>query len=195
MLSTDPLPASAPDETGSARVHAASMFATHPSSIRLVGLLSGAVFLLALVATAEARIVPQKGIGGAKIGMSQKQVRSKLGKPDRKQVLTSPIGGFDFVQLRYGRTKVSFDGVRKRSKVMAVFTKDRSERTDSGVGIGSTKKQVKKGVAKVKCKKEFGVAHCWVGAFRPGRTVTDFRLHRKHGKLRVASVGVGLVLD
>lgn len=171
------------------------MFAIHLSSRRLLGPLAGAVLLLALVATADAKIVPQVGIGGAKIGKTQKQVRSKLGKPDRKQVLTSPIGGFDFVQLRYGRTKVSFDGTQKRSKVMAIFTKDESERTESGVGVGSTKKQVKKGVAGAKCKKEFGVAHCWVGAFKPGRTVTDFRLHRKHGKLRVASVGVGLVLD
>lgn len=157
--------------------------------------ISTIVAVLALVATAEARIVPQVGIGGAKIGKTQKQVRSKLGKPDRKQVLTSPIGGFDFVQLKYGRTKVSFDGTSRRSKVMAVFTKEKSERTKSGVGIGSTKKQVKQGVDGARCKKEFGVAHCWVGSFKPGRKVTDFRLQRKHGKLRVATVGVGIVLD
>lgn len=155
----------------------------------------GVLLLLLLPAPAEARIVPQVGIGGANLGMSQDRVREKLGKPDGKRVLTSPIGGFDFVQLRYGRTRMSFDGTSRDSNVIGVLTKDRSERTGSGIGVGSTRQQVKRGVAGIRCKKEYGVNHCWVGSFRPGRTVTDFRLKRKHGKLKVSQVGVGIVLD
>lgn len=155
----------------------------------------GVALLLLGAGAADARIVPQRGIAGAKLGMTQKQVRSKLGRPDGKKVLTSPIGGFDFTQLKYGRTKVSFDGVGPKSKVLSVFTRDKAERTKSGVGVGSTKREVKKGVAGVKCRKEFGVNHCWLGSFAAGETVTDFRLARKHGKLRVSQVGVGIVLD
>ena len=172
------------------------MHMTRKSWTYLLGGVAGAALLLALVAVADARIVPQKGIAGAKIGMTQKQVRSKLGKPDRKRVLTSPIGGFDYVQLKYGRTKVSFDGTVQKSKVISVVTTDKSERTKSGVGVGSTKKQVKQGVKNVTCKKEFGVNHCYLGNFDPGTIVTDFRLKKKPGKpARVKQVGVGIVLD
>ena len=65
------------------------------------------------------------------------------------------------------------------------------EQTASGVGVGSTKAQVKAGVPNVTCKNESGFKHCFVGEFLPGRTVTDFRL--RNG--RVSAVSIGFVID
>jgi hypothetical protein len=47
-------------------------------------------------------------------------------------------------------------------------------------------------VHNVTCKSESGFKHCFVGAFLPGRTVTDFRLG---GNGRVKSVSIGFVVD
>lgn len=152
---------------------------------------------LLFAASAGAKIVPQKGIAGAKLGMTQARVLDKLGKPDRKRIRTNPFSGADFIEFKYGRTWVSFDGTVESSTVWGVSTKDRAERTARGVGVGSTKRKVEARVPGVKCKKEFGINHCYVGEFLPFETVTDFRLKRKkkHGPLRVTRVGIGIVLD
>lgn len=142
------------------------------------------------------KIIPQVGIAGAKLGMTQNRVRAKLGAPDRERIRTSPIGGFDYVELKYGRTKISFDGVEASSQVLGIITKDPNERTDSGVGVGSTRSEVEAGVPDVTCAREFGINHCYVGEFVPGQIVTDFTLKsRKHEQPQVVRVGVGRVLD
>lgn len=154
------------------------------------------VALLATATPASARIVPQKGIAGARVGMEQKRVRKKLGRPDSERIRTSPIGGFKFIQLKYGKTRISFDGVRSASKVLSVMTRDRSERTKRGVGVGSTRREVKQSVPGVTCAVEFGLNHCYLGKFVSGRIVTDFVFGKKPGKpARVRQVAVARVLD
>lgn len=169
-----------------------------PMSIRRAHLAIAAAAVAGVVgaASANAKIVPQEGIAGANVGMTQEKVLDKLGEPDRTRILTSPIGGFDFVELKYGRTKISFDGIEASSEVLGVSTKDPDERTSKGVGVGSTKQEVKAGVEGVVCAEEFGVNHCYLGKFRIGEIVTDFSLkERKSGALIVNRVGVGRVLD
>jgi hypothetical protein len=164
-----------------------------PATAALVAVLC---LLVVGVAVSGAKIVPQKGIAGAKLGMTQKRVLKKLGEPDRDRIRNNPFSGEDYIELKYGRTWVSFSGTVDSSEVWGVSTKDRGERTASGVGVGSTKKQVKAGVKGVTCANEFGIRHCYVGEFLPFETVTDFRLKKpKHKPARVKSVGVGIVLD
>ncbi len=152
--------------------------------------------LVAGAAVAGAKIVPQKSIAGAKLGMTQMRVLDKLGEPDRSRIRTNPFSGADFIELKYGRTWVSFSGTADSSEVWGISTKDPKERTATGVGVGSTKREVKDGVKGVKCKNEFGVNHCYLGSFKPFTVVTDFRLKKKKGKpAKVKQVGVGLVLD
>src|SRR3954454_22718800 len=93
---------------------------------------------LALVvpATAAARIVPQRGIAGANLDLTQVQVRAKLGKPDKVAHPKSPIFG-RYTTWFYGATSVDMFSTQDR-KVFNVSTTARSEKTGSGVGVGST---------------------------------------------------------
>ena len=144
-----------------------------------------ALVVLAVPAAASARIVPQRGIAGANLDMSQPEVRAKLGKPDKVRHPTSPIFG-EYTTWFYGRTRVDMfrngDG-----RVFNVSTTSKAQKTASGVGVGSTATQVKSGVERVRCN----ARHCWVGRFEPGRKVTDFMLTSG----RVTRVTVGYVID
>jgi hypothetical protein len=145
------------------------------------------VLALTLAASsARAVIVVQRSIGGVKLQMTKAQVRAKLGRPMRVRVLTNEFGTVK--QLSYKRATVTF---QSGDRVTNVRTTSPLEKTASGVGVGSTKFQVKARVPNVTCKNESGFRHCFVGAFLPGRTVTDFRL--RNG--RVSSVSIGFVID
>jgi hypothetical protein len=145
-----------------------------------------ALIALALPAAASARIVPQRGIAGANLDMTQAQVRAKLGKADKVGHPKSPIFG-QYTTWFYGGTSV--DMFRNQDgKVFNVSTSAKSEKTSSGVGVGSTAAAVKKGVRNASCNKQ----HCWVGRFQGGRKVTDFQLSSTG---RVTRVTIGYVLD
>jgi hypothetical protein len=146
-----------------------------------------AVLALALVLAASAGsvIVPQRSIGRVKIGMTRAQVKALLGTPHVTR------GKNDFgpwVSFGYTAYEVHFQGV---TNVTQIDTTSRKERTASGVGVGSTKAQVKAGVAGVKCEGPASAGHCYLGKFVPGAHVTDFFL--KNGK--VTNVIVGIVID
>jgi hypothetical protein len=148
--------------------------------------LAAALIALALPAAASARIVPQRGIAGANLDMTQAEIRAKLGKPDKVRHPSSPIFG-RYTTWFYGGTSV--DMFRNQDgKVFNVSTSSKSEKTASGVGVGSTTAAVKKGVKRVQCDKQ----HCWVGRFEGGNKVTDFQLGSTG---RVTRVTIGYVLD
>src|SRR3954449_12342406 len=89
-----------------------------------------ALIALALPASASARIVPQRGIGGANLDMTQAQVRAKLGRPDKVRHPTSPIFG-EYTTWFYGLTSV--DMFRNQDgKVFNVSTTSKAEKTASG---------------------------------------------------------------
>jgi hypothetical protein len=167
---------------------------TRLTNIAIAAACAVALSLMA-AATTSGKIVVQKGIAGARIGMTKAKVVDKLGKPDRRRITENPFSGEDFLELKYGKTWVSFGGTTSDSTVFNVSTKDPDERTSRGVGVGSSKRKVREEVPGVTCRKEFGINHCWVGDFEPFETVTDFRLRRIDGVLRVTRVGVGIVLD
>ena len=141
---------------------------------------------LALAASAGAAIVPQGGIAGVRLQMTKAQVRAKLGAPKKVERGRNDFG--PFTTFVYSRVTVTFQGNRK---VTGLVTRSPLERTASGVGVGSSEARLKARVRRVKCKTESGFRHCFLGAFLPGRTVTDFAI--KNG--RVTRVTVGIVLD
>ena len=145
-----------------------------------------ALIALALPATASARIVPQRGIAGANLDMTQAQLFAKLGKPDRTAQPTSPIFG-KYRTWFYDGTSVDMFRTGDR-KVFNVSTTSKKEKTTTGVGVGSTSAAVMKGVKRVHCD----LQHCYVGRFEGGEKVTDFALS-KNG--RVTRVTIGYVLD
>jgi hypothetical protein len=131
-------------------------------------------------------IVPQRGMGGVTLGMSQSRVRSTLGSPLKARRASNEFGRYTV--YRYKGLSVTFQG---NLKVTAVSTQSRRQRTLSGVGVGSTESAVRAGVRGVHCRTESGFRHCLLGVQRPGRRVTDFSLE----KGLVVRVVVGFVID
>jgi hypothetical protein len=141
------------------------------------------VAALALPGAAAAKIILQRGIGGVSLGMTEAKVRSTLGAPTRVKNAKNEFGPYRV--LFYARVKVTFQGL---STVTAVETTSPQEKTAAGVGVGSTKAQVKAKVPGVVCE----TGHCHIGKFNPGARVTDFFIGSTGHVTRVV---VGFVID
>ncbi len=135
-----------------------------------------------LAAAADATIVVQRGMAGVSIGMSQKKVRSVLGRPTEVIHGLNAVGAF--VEYRYPRVTVDFQGSGPLSNVS---TARRRDRTAKGVGVGSTQKQVHQKVRGASCNDTL----CSVGKRLPGRIVTTFYLRQGI----VILVAVGRLVD
>jgi hypothetical protein len=154
--------------------------------LRRAFLVAGLALLLTAPA-AGARIVEGRGIAGVRLQMSQSNVRHLLGTPDQIKHLTSDFGPSTEYVYYARRLRVTFFS---GTQVTAVATTSRSERTASGVGVGSTKAQLVAGVPHVHCNSG---GPCQVGQSLPGRRVTAFFLN--HARTKVASVLIGFVID
>jgi hypothetical protein len=149
-----------------------------------------AAALAALVAAAPAGAVirPQKGMAGVRLNMTQTQMRGVLGEPTRTKQGENDFG--PFTQFIYPHSiTVTFQGNRR---VTGIITRGRTEKTERGVGVGSTQTAVRRRVGHVRCETIAGSRTCHVGSFQAGHRVTVF-LISKTG--RVLSVTVGFVLD
>jgi hypothetical protein len=150
-----------------------------------------ALALLALSAVpAEGKIVVQRSMKGIRLGMTVREVRDRLGAPDRISFRKDEIQGRVRVYA-YGLTRASFSPGDK-GRVNAISTTSRHERTSRGIGVGSARAQVADKVAGVRCRVEFGTNHCYLGSFSPGRRVTDFLIGADG---RVRRVTIGFVID
>ena len=147
------------------------------------------VLMLLLPAAAGAEIVPGESIAGVKVGMKEAQVREILGTPDETNRATHEIFGA-YTELVYGKTTIGlFDSNRR---VFNVTTRSRSERTDRNIGMGSTRRAIRRRVEGVKCENVQGFRHCYLGKFLPGRIVMDFILNRDN---KVKRITLARVID
>jgi hypothetical protein len=140
----------------------------------------------ALAAPAGSTIVLQRSIAGVKLGMSRDQVKDKLGEPRGIKTGKNPAGFY--VRYRYRNLVVYFQGQREAT---SIYTSRRTERTPSGIGVGSTRKQLKARIRGVHCRHALEANLCWVGALRPGRRVSTFYFKGN----RIWQVAVGIVAD
>jgi hypothetical protein len=142
---------------------------------------------LAVAPAADAIIQPQLGISGVRLDMTPARVRQGLGAPTRIVTGRNDFGRFR--EYHYGGALVVvFQGL---TRVTGITLLGRTDRTTSGVGVGSTERGVRNGVRGVRCETSAGARACHVGAFVAGRRVTLFVLRRG----RVASVTIGYVSD
>jgi hypothetical protein len=135
--------------------------------------------LLGAAATGDGAIRLQHGIGGVRLGQTEAKVRALRGAPVRVVDGVNEFGGY--IELRYRGLTVFLQGGRR---VTAVSTGARAERTNRGIGVGSTKAQLLAAHTTATCPDTF---HCVIGREEPGRTVTSFRL--RAGVVRSAIVG------
>lgn len=171
------------------------------ASLGLAAPFAIAAAVLLLASQAEGAIVPQKGIAGIALNMTRAEIVRAKGQPDAEKVLPHDIIGRQRM-MRYGSTR-AFLGTRPGATVFSLRTLDPREQTATGVGVGSTVAEVRAGVAGVKCRREFGIHHCWKGAFRAGERVTDFSIETKTyvplispaGTTLVSAVTIGFVID
>lgn len=149
---------------------------------------AAALAVLVAAAPAGAVIRPQKGMAGVRLGMTQSQMRGVLGDPTRVKQGENDFG--PFTQFVYPHSiTVTFQGNRR---VTGIITRGRTEKTERGVGVGSSETAVRRKVGHVHCETISGSHMCHVGSFRAGHRVTVF-LISKTGI--VVSVTVGFVLD
>ena len=144
------------------------------------------VTALALAGSAQAAIVPQQGIGGARLGMTQEEVKDALGAPRTVRRASNEIG--PYVTFTYPSVQVTFFGGLRATSIV---TRSAKQRTARGVGVGSTEARVAAAVPGVTCVTESGYRHCYVGTWQPGKKVSDFTI--RNG--RVTRVTVGYVID
>jgi len=134
--------------------------------------IAAALAVAAAVASPAHAKVTFDGIGAIKLGMSEADVRAELGRPSSERT-----GGRadEAATLLYRRRKLEVTVQRAEDRVVAVKTTARSQRTASGLGIGSSKAAVQRRLRGEKCNAAAGVLVCSVE--RDG-AVMDFDLRR-----------------
>lgn len=153
--------------------------------------LAATCFGLLLVPSAEAEILPHRGIDGIALNMTRAEVVAAKGKPDAERLVRNEIIGPQRM-LRYGQTRAYFGGFRRDAGVVTVNTRDRRQRTPSGVGIGSTVAQVKAGIGGIRCLGQARVHSCIKGRFLAGERVTVVDISPAG---RATFVLIGFVID
>src|SRR5918997_1742610 len=124
---------------------------------------------LLLAPSALAVIQLDRGIAGARIDNTKTEVRAALGKP---RGVTKRDGEFGpTTEYRYG------GGIRVlflRNRVTLVGTTGPGDRTNRGVGVGSTEQRVLNRVPGVDCETFDTTRICSRGAEEPGERGTFF---------------------
>lgn len=142
--------------------------------------------LLVLVPAAGARIVVGKGIAGVRLSMTSHKVRQVLGRPGSVHHGHNDFGAFTQFVYPARRLRVTF---QSGNRVTAIATRSKAQKTDAGVGVGSSKSDVQADVPHVHCTG----AICQVGQSLPGRRVTAFFLNS--ARTKVVRVLIGFVID
>jgi hypothetical protein len=136
---------------------------------------------------AQAVIIPQSSIAGIKLAMTRAEVRAHSGEPSTILHAMNDFGSYTV--FRYFRLRVTFQG---NAGATAVSTTRRRQETPAGIHVLSTETALRAAYPGARCRTEFrNIRHCWIGRFRPGRRVTDFRIST--GLVR--SILVGFVID
>jgi hypothetical protein len=149
-------------------------------------LLAALAASLLLAPSAGAVIQLDRGIAGARINNTKAEVRAALGKPRRVIKREGEFGPTTTYRYR-GGLRIIFLGDR----VTLASTTGLGDRTNRGVGVGSTEQRVRDRVPGVTCETLVDLRLCSRGAEQPGERGTFFFIEDG----RVTRVDVALVID
>ena len=127
--------------------------------------LLAAATLAVTAASAEADFRINRSMEGVRIGMSQAEVRERLGRPASREL------GPDFVNWRYRRPPMQ---VTFKPRVITLFTRSPFIRGRSDIGVGTHERRLKRVVRGVRCQSAEGQRLCIVGGFATGERSTVF---------------------
>jgi hypothetical protein len=92
-------------------------------------------------------IVPQQGMSGLRLGLTEPQVEARLGEPDTREDLLGSEGGGDIFEWRYRRERLELDfraaADGKPVVLNTISTRDGRTRTAEGIGVGSPEQAVR----------------------------------------------------
>jgi hypothetical protein len=155
-----------------------------------IAALTTAAALAFTAAPAGATIVVGKSIGGLKLGMTQAQARARLEDPPKKTTVANEITG--------PQTKLAWQGIFALfitgDALNQVETTLPTERTPSGVGVGSKLAKVHSALTGETCSNSAGVYSCRIGGSQAGDVATDF-FFKGGAAGRVNRVVVGTIVD
>lgn len=149
-----------------------------PRAGALAAALAIALALFAAMAGTASAKVTWTGIGPAKLGMSEADVKAKLGQPSKVGPIQGPPGS---VGYRYRARKLVV--VVYGGQVVAIHTWSRAQRTRSGVGVGTSTSEMRSRLKGEMCYSALGRLVCSVDG---GTALLDFVA--RHGKVRKVSL-------
>jgi hypothetical protein len=141
---------------------------------------------LLLAPAAGAVIQLDRAISGARLSNTKAEVRAALGKPRRVIERDGEFGPTTEFRYRGGLRVLFLSG-----RVTLAGTTGLGDRTNTGVGVGSSEQAVKNRVAGVTCETFEGTRICSRGAEQPGERGTFFFI--RQGK--VTRVDVAILID
>jgi len=140
---------------------------------------------------AGAAIVPGRAIDGISLRMSEAQVRARLGAPLHVYRWVAAHGRH-VAQLHYASLDVVVQSLGNRPVVVLVLTRRPSDRTASGVGVGSTLASVEK-LPNARCALVTKTQR-YCGVTEPGKPFDRYTLFWAGRGDRVTEVFVQLVV-
>jgi hypothetical protein len=148
------------------------------SRLAVLALLAGAIVLAPSASGSSERSVPIRighGIGPINLGMTGAQVYRALGRPrtvvDRKVIRGRPYVEFEY---GYGRWTVGFYGRKPNRRVVLVLTALGRHRTPEGLGVGSSDREVRRGLRGIR-ERTCNNPNIWINWYlRQGNTELVF---------------------
>lgn len=150
--------------------------------LRISVLVTVAAALLSAPA-AEAVIQLDRAVSGARLGNSKAEVRTALGKPRRVIHRDGLFGPTTEFRYRGGIRVIFLNG-----RATLAGTRGPGDRTNRGVGVGSSERAVENKVPGVTCETFEGTRICSRGAEQPGERGTFFFL--RGGRVTRAEVAI-----
>jgi hypothetical protein len=135
--------------------------------------------LAVTAASAEAGFRINRSMEGVRIGMSQAEVRDRLGRPARREL------GPDFVNFRYRRPPLE---VTFKPRVITLFTRSPFVRGRADIGVGTSERRLRRVVRGLECQSAEGQRLCLVGGFDTGERSTVFVMRNR----QVRSITISL---